>query len=164
MLNFRYSFLRGFPLTKHTKAETGLVPCKLELSKASILVGFFFINKAFLNDKITIFGDGSTSRDFTFVEDIIQANLRSAISHDSDGYILNVAYGKRVTLNELVKKIIEITDSKSEIEYTDFRKGDVLHSLADLSATKKLISYKPKFNLSLGLKKAIEFYRINLVL
>ena len=118
-----------------------------------------FIKKALENKPITIFGDGLTSRDFTFIEDVIQANLRAAISKASDGNVINVAYGKRFTLDELANKIIDKVNSKSRIEYLPFRKGDVLHSLADLSKTKKLIDYNPQFNLSDGLDKAIEFYR-----
>jgi len=118
-----------------------------------------FIKKALENKPITIFGDGSTSRDFTFIEDVIQANLRAAISKASDGNVINVAYGKRFTLDELANKIIDNVNSKSRIEYLPFRKGDVLHSLADLSKTKKLIDYNPQFNLSDGLDKTIEFYR-----
>ena len=118
-----------------------------------------FIKKALANKPITIFGDGTTSRDFTFIEDVIQANLRAAISTKSDGHVVNVAYGDRFTLTELANKIIEELDSKSTIEYLDFRKGDVLHSLADLSTTKELIDYEPQFNLSEGLPKTISFYK-----
>ena len=118
-----------------------------------------FIKKALANKPITIFGDGTTSRDFTFIEDVIQANLRAAISTKSDGHVVNVAYGDRFTLTQLANKIIEELASKSTIEYLDFRKGDVLHSLADLSTTKELIDYDPQFNLSEGLSKTISFYK-----
>jgi len=118
-----------------------------------------FIKKALADKPITIFGDGTTSRDFTFIEDVIQANLCAAISTKSDGHVVNVAYGDRFTLTELANKIIEELASKSTIEYSDFRKGDVLHSLADLSTTKELIDYDPQFSLSEGLSKTIAFYK-----
>lgn len=118
-----------------------------------------FIKKALANESIIIFGDGTTSRDFTFIEDVIQANLRAAISTKSDGHVVNVAYGDRFTLTELANKIIENTGSNSTIEYADFRKGDVLHSLADLTPTKDLIDYEPQFDLSLGLSNTIDFYK-----
>ena len=118
-----------------------------------------FIKKALANKPITIFGDGTTSRDFTFIEDVIQANMRAAISTKSDGHVVNVAYGHRFTLTQLANKIIEELASKSTIEYLDFRKGDVLHSLADLSTTKELIDYDPQFSLSEGLSKTISFYK-----
>ena len=118
-----------------------------------------FIRQALENKRITIFGDGSTSRDFTFIEDVIQANLRAALSTKSDGHVLNVAYGDRFTLTELANKIIDNIGSSSKIEYSDFRKGDVLHSLADLSKTRDLITYDPQFDLSAGLAKTIDFYK-----
>ena len=118
-----------------------------------------FIKRALANKPITIFGDGTTSRDFTFIEDVIQANLRAAISTKSDGHVVNVAYGDRFTLTDLANKIIENVGSSSTIEYAAFRKGDVLHSLADLTTTKDLIDYEPKFDLSLGLSKTIDFYK-----
>ena len=93
-----------------------------------------------------------------FIEDVIQANLKAAISHASDGFVINVAYGDRFTLTDLANKIIKIVESESTIEYESFRKGDVLHSLADLATTKNLIGYEPQFNLSKGLNKTIEFY------
>ena len=118
-----------------------------------------FIKRALANKSITIFGDGTTSRDFTFIEDVIQANLRAALSTKSDGRVVNVAYGDRFTLTELANKVIDNLGSSSTIEYADFRKGDVLHSLADLSETKNLIDYNPEFDLSAGLSKTIDFYK-----
>ena len=118
-----------------------------------------FIESALADKSITIFGDGTTSRDFTYVEDVIQANLRAAISENSDGCVVNVAYGNSFTLTELANKIIDSIGSKSTIHYAPFRKGDVLHSLADLSRTKELLGYHPTFDLSTGLSKTIEFYR-----
>ncbi len=118
-----------------------------------------FIRQALQNKPITIFGDGTTSRDFIYIEDIIQANLRAAISAKSDGHVINVAYGYNFTLNELANKIIESVGSSSTIEYSEFRKGDVLHSLAALSEAKRLIGYNPKFDLLSGLEKTIQFFR-----
>ena len=118
-----------------------------------------FIKKALANKPIIIFGDGTTSRDFTFIEDVIQANLRAAISTKSDGHVVNVGYGNRFTLTELANKVIENIGSNSIIEYADFRKGDVLHSLADISTTKDLIDYVPQFDLFTGLSKTIDFYK-----
>ena len=118
-----------------------------------------FIRRALVNEPITIYGDGTTSRDFTYIEDVIQANLRAALSTKSDGQVVNVAYGERFTLTDLANKIIHSLGSNSMIEYSDFRKGDVLHSLADLSETKNLINYNPEFDLSAGLSKTIDFYK-----
>ena len=118
-----------------------------------------FIKKALKNEDITIFGDGTTTRDFIFVDDIIQANLRAALSSKADGSVINVAYGKSVTLNQLAELIIKMTASKSRIDYAPFRKGDILHSLAETSEAKRLIGYNPKYDLLSGLEKTIEFFR-----
>tara|TARA_B100000029_G_scaffold514154_1_gene615908 strand:+ start:1075 stop:2043 length:969 start_codon:yes stop_codon:yes gene_type:complete len=118
-----------------------------------------FIKQALTNKPVKIYGDGSTSRDFTFIDDVIQANLQSATSKKSDGFVVNVAYGNSFTLTELASKIIHTIESESKIVYEPFRKGDVLHSLADLSRAKELIDYTPQFSLSKGLEKTIEFYK-----
>ena len=118
-----------------------------------------FIRQAFANKPITIFGDGETSRDFTFIEDVIQANLCAALTESSDGHTVNVAYGNRCTLTELGQTIIVLTGSKSKIIYADERKGDVKHSLADLSKARDLLGYNPQYNLKRGLKRTIKFYK-----
>ncbi len=118
-----------------------------------------FIKKALKDDDITIFGNGTTSRDFTFIDDVIQANLRAALYSESNGSVINVAYGQKYSLNQLAEIIVKKTDSKSSVVYESFRKGDVLHSLADLSEAKGLIGYTPKFDLSSGLERTIQFYR-----
>ena len=117
-----------------------------------------FVKKALKDEDIVIFGDGKTSRDFTFIKDVIQANLRAALSSKSDGFVINTAYGQKFTLNQLVDLIIQKTGSKSNVVYAPFRKGDVLHSLADLSEAKRSIGYSPQFDLLSGIEKTIEFY------
>ena len=117
-----------------------------------------FIKKALNNEDITIFGDGTATRDFVFIDDVIQANLRAALSLEADGSVINVGCGKSVTLTQLAEFIIKKTASKSQIAYTSFRKGDVLHSLADLSEAKRLLGYNPQFDLLSGLEKAIQFF------
>ena len=111
------------------------------------------------NSTIVIFGDGQTSRDFIYVNDIIQANLRAALSKPADGHVVNIAYGAKSTLNELANLIIEYTDSDSSVKYEEARKGDVRHSFADLSLAKELLGYEPQFDLKRGLKDTIEFFR-----
>ena len=117
-----------------------------------------FIKKALKDEDITIFGDGTTSRDFIFIEDVIQANLRAAVSYESNGSVINIAYGQNSTLNDLADIIIKKTGSKSNVIYEPFRKGDVLHSLADLSEAKSLLGFNPQFDLISGLEKTIKFY------
>ena len=122
---------------------------------------------AFLrNERPMIHGDGETSRDFCYIDNVIQANLLAATT-DNFGAInkvYNIAYGNCITLNELFHTIKNIlTFFKPEIDwiepvYGPFRKGDVQHSLADISAARKLLSYNPRFDISEGLKESVVWY------
>lgn len=114
-----------------------------------------FTSKAVKNEKISIFGDGEQTRDFIFVKDIVAANVFMA-THEFTG-VYNVAYGKKITINDLVKKIKNITGSSSEIEYLPERPGDIKHSMA---AIDKLLStgFKPTGNFDEGLASTIDFF------
>ncbi len=108
----------------------------------------------------TIFGDGEQSRDFTFVDDCNQANLKASLSDNCAGRVFNVGYGARVTINELLKKIQKAL-GKEHIKpiYTEARKGDVRHSLADISGTKEFLSYEPRFNIDAGIEMTVKWFK-----
>lgn len=118
-----------------------------------------FINLALNNKDLIIYGDGNSTRDFVFVEDVIQANLRVAISEKSDGEVINIAHGKTINVGDLADMIIEITDSQSSIVYEAPRKGDIVHSAADLTKAKRLISCEPLIDLKDGLSKTIDYFK-----
>jgi len=90
-----------------------------------------FIDRAVRNEAITIFGDGTQTRDFIFVKDIVAANVFLATNEDLTG-VYNIAYGQRQTIQEVAEKIIELTGSSSKIEYGPVRAGDVKHSQASI--------------------------------
>ena len=116
-----------------------------------------FISKALANDPITIFGDGEQTRDFIFVKDIVAANVYFATHPDFCG-VHNVAYGGRITINDLARKIIALTGSDSRIEHLPERPGDVKHSMAaidKLAAT----GFKPCSDFDNGLSKTIDFFQ-----
>lgn len=120
---------------------------------------------ALLNDQdLIIHGDGSTSRDFCYVENVIQANVQAALCDQTESSaVYNIAYGERTTLNTLVKMIKQELEnlqivSKSNLICTEFRTGDVLHSLADISQARKNIRYDPKYDVKQGLAKTVEWY------
>jgi len=117
-----------------------------------------FISSTIGGNPIEIYGDGEQTRDFTFVEDVISANLLSCKSKKSDGKILNIAGGKRISINELAFKIMEIIEKEVEIIYRERREGDVKDSLADISLAKALISYEPAYLIDKGLNKTIEYF------
>ena len=118
-----------------------------------------FTRKALQNKSIEIFGDGSFTRDFTYVEDVVDLNMKCLRSNNADGETINVGSGERITILELAKKIIKINKSKSKIVFSDRKKGDMEHTLADISKAKKLLGYDPKYGLDEGLRKFSEWMK-----
>jgi UDP-N-acetylglucosamine 4-epimerase len=111
-----------------------------------------FIEAALKNEVPFINGDGETSRDFTFVENAVQANIKALLAEDIQKHeVINIAYGERTTLNELWGKITEIIGIDLKASYREERKGDVKHSLADIKKAENLIGYNPKISVSEGL-------------
>jgi nucleoside-diphosphate-sugar epimerase len=107
-----------------------------------------------------IYGDGEQSRDFTFVSNVVNANLSAAESADAVGKVLNVANGRQVTLNELLEIMKNVTGkSTAEARYEPLRVGDVRHSLADISLARSLLGYEPRVGLEEGLRLTFEWWR-----
>lgn len=129
-----------------------------------------FVKKLLTHEAPVINGDGSVSRDFTYIDNVIQANHLSAIAGNRDAVnqVYNVAHGERTSLNELfniIREIISETDpevSETEPVYGPVRAGDIPHSLASIDKAKRLLGYEPSFNVKSGLKEAIKWYRENL--
>lgn len=119
-----------------------------------------FFKAAIENQAPTINGDGSFSRDFTFVQNAVQANILSLFSDNDDALnqIYNVAVGERISLNELWDNITEITGSAAKAIYGPEREGDIPHSLADISKAKSLLEYNPLFTTRAGLEKSYDWY------
>ncbi|AOZ07995.1 SDR family oxidoreductase [Cupriavidus malaysiensis] len=127
-----------------------------------------WISAMISGDEVLINGDGETSRDFCFVENVIQANLLAALAHSGAGnQVYNVALGDRTTLNELFIALKEalkengIAYTKSP-RYRDFRAGDVRHSQADITKACNLLGYSPEFRIRDGLALAMPWYVRNL--
>lgn len=117
-----------------------------------------------LNDRPpTIYGDGEQSRDFTYIDNVVHANLLAARAPKTSGESINVACGQRVTLNEVVQLINQRLGKNVKPIYTDTRAGDVKHSLASIEKAKALIGYEPVTSFSDGLTQAISWYRENLL-
>jgi UDP-glucose 4-epimerase len=113
-----------------------------------------FINKALKNEPLTIYGDGLQTRDFIYVKDVVRANI---LASQKGNETYNVALGHSTSILELAKKIIEITNSKSKIEFLEERSGDIKHSKADPSKFNQL-GFKPQYSIDQALKETIEFY------
>ncbi len=111
----------------------------------------------------TIYGDGEQSRDFTYVDNVVEANLLAARVKQTKGEVINIACGEAITVNAIIDMINKTVGKNVKPTYLPSRKGDVKHSLADITQAKKLIGFKPVVSFKDGLKKAIEWYRVNLV-
>lgn len=110
-----------------------------------------------------IHGDGEQSRDFTYIENVIEANLKACLADDSAcGRAYNIAYGERITVNQMLKAMCNQLDVEFNPIYVDTREGDIKHSLADITDTKNLLDYNPSWDFSSGFKETIEWYRNNI--
>ena len=106
-----------------------------------------------------IYGDGEQSRDFTFIDNVVKANLQACTAKEAPGEVFNIAYGKRVTINELVERLNKILQTRIEPTYQSPRKGDVRHSLADISQARKTLHYSPEIGFDEGLEKTVQGFR-----
>ncbi len=119
-----------------------------------------FMEAVLRNQSPFINGDGEQSRDFTFVENAVQANIKALFSEkDVKGKILNIAFGGRITVNELFNSIKNVVGNDVNPSYRAERPGDVRDSLADISLAKELIGYTPEISLDEGLEITINWFR-----
>jgi len=114
-----------------------------------------FIQRALASESPIVFGDGEQTRDFTFVKDAVTANILAAESEKSG--IFNIGSGQGITINRLVKLVLELTGSRVKPVYRQPRAGDVRHSLADISRA-KAFGYEPRYDLRAGLTETIEWF------
>jgi UDP-glucose 4-epimerase len=114
---------------------------------------------AFLNDeRPTIYGDGEQSRDFTHIDNVVDANLLAAQADGVAGETFNIACGDRVSLNALIAELRELTGKEIEPIYTDPRPGDVRHSLADISKARDALGYEPATHAVEGVRRVFSWY------
>ena len=119
-----------------------------------------FISLMMRGEAPTIFGDGLTSRDFTYIDNVVSANLLAAKAPAAvSGKIFNVATGKRVTLLDAFEAIKSITGYDGELNFQPERNGDVKHSLADISLSRRMLNYEVVADLHYGLEKTIDWYK-----
>src|SRR5499427_2076937 len=120
-----------------------------------------FITQMLRGEQPTINGDGEQSRDFTYIDNAVEANLLActAPAEKAAGQMFNVATGRRVTLNETFKILQDLTGYKGQPKYGAVRDGDVKHSLADISRAEAGLGYKPRVDFEEGLRRTVEWYR-----
>lgn len=123
-----------------------------------------FCKNFILNERPVIFGDGLTSRDFTFVENVVQANIKALFSKNINNHeVFNVACGEQISLNEIIHFLNKLNDKMLEPIYKESRIGDVKHSKASINKIFNLLNYTPKYKFNEGLKIVYEWYQNNLM-
>ncbi|MBU5305320.1 SDR family oxidoreductase [Eubacterium callanderi] len=121
-----------------------------------------FVSSLLYNIAPKINGDGTQSRDFTYIENVIEANLKGMQApREAAGEAFNIAYGGQVNLNELYQKLSELLNKKIEPVYGPERAGDIKHSNADIGKARELLGYAPDYSFERGIELTIEWYREN---
>nr|MDO8116976.1 NAD-dependent epimerase/dehydratase family protein [Candidatus Sigynarchaeota archaeon] len=116
-----------------------------------------FLAKILKGENPTIFGDGKQSRDFTYVKDVVRANMLAGVSTKAAGKVINVAAGKPITMNELTAIMFKACKKdKLKIQYAEKRTGDILHSYADIALAKKLLDFVPQYDAVSGFEDLVK--------
>jgi len=121
-----------------------------------------FIPAVLQSKRPTIYGDGLQSRDFTYVQNVVEANLLACTVPGVAGQVFNVACGDRITVNSMLQQINKITGKDIAPIYSEPRPSDIKHSQADITRAKEHLGYQPKISFEEGLRNTIEWYRKNL--
>ena len=122
-----------------------------------------FIKQLMNGEQPRINGDGRQSRDFTYIDNVIEANLKACLApHEAAGQAFNIAYGGREYLIDIYYALTKALGKNIEPNFSPERKGDIKHSNADISKAKTLLGYDPEYDFTRGLNEAIEWYRKNL--
>jgi nucleoside-diphosphate-sugar epimerase len=122
-----------------------------------------FVTAILKDEPPTVFGDGEQTRDFTYVDNVVEANLLAARVKRTAGQVVNIACGRTVTVNEIIALINDLAGKNIKPVYDPPRPGDVKHSLADVTLAKKTIGFEPTVPFKQGLQLAIDWYRDNLL-
>ena len=108
-----------------------------------------------------VYGDGEQSRDFTYVDNVVDETLRACEAKDASGMVFNGGTGTRITLNEVLKVLGKIAGKKIQPTYEPPRAGDIRDSQADISLASKVLGYKPRIHFEEGLKRTWQWYKTN---
>lgn len=116
-----------------------------------------FTNALINNERATIFGDGEQSRDFTYINDIVNATERAMKTNNIDGEVFNIGSGKRVTINQIFEILEELLGKNIDPVYVEKKKGEVRHTHSNIGKAREILGYHPKFNIKKGLKNFVEW-------
>ncbi len=122
-----------------------------------------FVTAILKDQSPTVYGDGEQSRDFSYIDNVVEANLLAGRAPKTEGQVVNIACGEQITINAVIGLINQLLGKDVKTNYAPQRAGDVKHSLADITLAEKVIGYKPVTDFRTGLEKAIQWYRENLI-
>lgn len=118
-----------------------------------------FISKLLANEPITVYGDGEQSRDFTYIENVVEANLLAFQATEAPGKVFNIGYGQRTSLKTLIRMLERIIGVEAQVRYEPPKPGDVRHSLADIQRAQEVLGYRPHIDIEEGLRRTVEAMR-----
>ncbi len=118
-----------------------------------------FIKAMLKGERPVIYGDGEQSRDFTYIDNVVQANILATRAKNACGRVFNIASQESITINQLVKELNCILNKNIEPKYTVPRPGDIKHSLADISSAKQILNYSPKIKFNEGLRRTVHWFQ-----
>src|SRR5688572_23179211 len=117
-----------------------------------------FTTKLLTKEPVTVYGDGEQSRDFTYMENVIEANMLALQARNAPGEVCNIGCGQRVSLNELIRMLEEVVGVRAQVNYAPAKPGDVRHSLADITKATRVLGYAPKIKIEEGLRRTVEAF------
>ncbi len=118
-----------------------------------------FVTRMLAGECPTVYGDGSQSRDFTYIDNVVHGNMLAMEADATCGESVNVACGRAMTINQVISEINRVLGTRLEPAYTALRPGDVMHSCADIRLAAKLLGFEPVVTFAQGLRQAIDYYR-----
>ena len=121
-----------------------------------------FVSALLRKSEPVVFGDGEQTRDFTYIDNVVQANILAANAPKARGQVINIACQDQISLNRILDILRELLHTNIAAKYTAPRPGDIKHSLADISRAKELLGYEPRITFEQGLRMAIDWYKANL--
>jgi UDP-glucose 4-epimerase len=120
-----------------------------------------FIRAMLANEPVTVYGDGEQSRDFTYVDNVVEANLLAMRANGAVGKVFNIGCGEQITLNRLIRVLEKILSTRAIVNYTDPKVGDVRHSVADVGLARRVLGYQHNISFEMGLRKTVEWMKRN---
>ncbi len=122
-----------------------------------------FIGQALQNKNLTVYGDGTQTRSFCYIDDMVEGIFRASIKENLNGEVINLGNPNEYKIIDIAKKIIQLTDSNSKIEFKPLPEDDPKRRCPDITKAKKFLNWEPKIDLENGLKKTIEYFKIKML-